>query len=179
MQMRQVSASSFSVLFDTNVQTERVPEPFRLQEGLVLGIPYSEYISYVHSLSQDSAIELYPSTRYVLNQMSAQSINNYRCYLMNVAYAICKELHFASIYSSQPTLIIPTSDADISLNWRTYVERTKSTWQSHARVREVAEGYNLTIKPITGLAQSAMELASCLFEVARRVEVEGAINMTV
>lgn len=178
MEMHTVPASCLSILFDTDVSVERVPEPFRLQSDLVLCIPYSEYLSFVRSLSRDSQINMYPSTQVVLEQLQEQSIKNYQSYLLNVAFAICKELHFATVYNIPPTIYLPSSDVGRALPWRLYVTQTKQVWQDSAILQDIFTRFDLQFKPMGQDSVLLWGLATCIFKVVKNFSVEGALNLT-
>lgn len=178
MVTHRVTAAALSVLFDTDINIERVPEPFRLQPGLVLSIPYSEYLSFVHSLSQDSLIDLYPSTQVVLEQLQAQSIKNYQGYLLNVAFAICKELHFATVYKMEPTVILPSSDTSTPIPWRNYVAQTAACWSTECGLLDIMQRYGLRIEPRSSQSVLLWNLARCIFKALPNYMVEGVLNLT-
>lgn len=178
MEMHKVPATSLSVIFDTDINVERIPEPFRLQPDLVLSIPYSEYLLYVHSLSRDSEINMYPSTKDVLEQIHPQSIKSYRGYLLNVAFAICKELHFATVYNLPPTIYLPSSDRGNPIPWKNYVIKTQRVWQDDPRLWDVFDEYEMQFKPTSQNSVLLWNLATCIFKVVDNFSTEGALNLT-
>lgn len=178
MEIHKVRAASLGVLFDTDINVERIPEPFRLQPDLVLTIPYSEYLSFVHSLPRDSKIEMYPSTQVVLEQLQAQSIKNYRSYLLNVAFTICKELHFSAEYNLPPTIYLPSSDVGLPIPWRLYVSQTEAAWKGCGLLQDIMEEYELSFKPTNHDSVRLWCLATVICKVAKTVSTEGVINLS-
>ncbi len=107
----QVNSSSLSSLLDTRGCIEIIAEPYRLQKNVVLCVTYSEYINYVRSLPEDSSIRLLSGTKKAVRYCNTNDPKLYMCFLVDMAFAMCKELFYSERTGEDATVIIPTSDS--------------------------------------------------------------------
>lgn len=111
-----VRANCLSCLLNRNNQVEIIPEPFRMQSSVSLRVTYSEYRNYILSLPQDTLIKLCADVELLRNLASTESPKLYNYFLRDIAFAICKEVHYAEKYRKKATVIVPAS----------FVEQTSS-----------------------------------------------------
>lgn len=104
-----VSSKSLSCLLNANKAAERLPEPFRMQSSVSFRITYSEYYNYMLSPDADVIAHPYTTSSYLRSLAMTQNPKLYRYFLADVAFAICKELHFAELYDADATVILPAS----------------------------------------------------------------------
>lgn len=125
-----VSANSLSCLLNRNCFVELIPEPFRMQYSVSFRVAYSEYINYILSLKEDSGVKLTSDFQYLKNLVSVNHPRLYSCFLQDIAFAICKELHFAEKYNKDASVIIPTS-------FRNTAMKVTDCLKSYSACREV------------------------------------------
>lgn len=103
----QVNSGSLSSLMDTRGCIELIAEPYRLQRDVVLGVPYSEYVTYIQALPEDSSITLLSGTKQTIRSCTAKDPTLYNAFLCDVAFAICKELFYSERCGEDATVIVP------------------------------------------------------------------------
>lgn len=102
-------ADNLSCLINTDSTIETIPEPFRMQSNVLFKVTYSEYVSFVLSLSLEDKVKLMTPTDVLLNMARTKQPKLYNCFLQDIAFAILKEIMFAEHYSSKATVIVPAS----------------------------------------------------------------------
>lgn len=118
MVQQYAKASNMSCLLSANKESEQYPEPFRMQPNVIFHVPYSEYKSYVLSLQSEMGVRLMTDLKVLSDMATADNPRLYNCFLMDVAFAIIKELSYAEVFKRPASIILPASfnDNDVSLN---------------------------------------------------------------
>ena len=106
---QNVQANSLSCLLNADSSVELIPEPFRMQSNVLFRVTYSEYSNYILSLQNDSGIILMSNIDYLRSLASTDNPKLYSCFLKDLAFAICKELHYAERYRKDASVILPTA----------------------------------------------------------------------
>ena len=75
------------------------PEPFRMQPSMTIVVPYSEYVRFIGSLPFN-----YTGLYTPIERMSPAT--SMRCYYLDMAMAVFKELYYSSRWYGQPTHIV-------------------------------------------------------------------------
>lgn len=102
-------AENLSCLINNDNRIETIPEPFRMQPDVLFKVTYSEYITFVLSLTLDSKVKLMTPTDVLLNMARTNQPKLYNHFLRDVSFAILKEVMFAEHYKRRGTVIIPAS----------------------------------------------------------------------
>ena len=102
-------ADNLSCLINTDSSIELLPEPFRMQSNVLFKVTYSEYVSFVLSLTLESRVKLMTPTDVLLNMARTKQPKLYNCFLTDMAFAMLKEIMFAEHYSERATVIVPAS----------------------------------------------------------------------
>lgn len=104
-----VQADSMSVLFNRDISVEIFPEPFRLQDNVLIRVAYSEYINYIKTLSDDAHIQLGADLSLLKKYASCGNDELYLQYLRDMMFALSKELYFGELCKCPCTWILPNS----------------------------------------------------------------------
>lgn len=105
---QSVRAEALSCILNRDLWgIEPFPEPFRLQGDVTLCVAYSEYINYINSMPEDSQVVLSLEINKLKNLARSDSSTLYSYFLRDMAFAICKELFWASRYQTDGTVILP------------------------------------------------------------------------
>ena len=174
------TAGCMSVLFDSRFGIECMPEPFRLQADLLIGVSFPEYCKFVNSLSIDSGVQLITGTQQTVNLRETNVDALYVTFLRNMAFAILKEIHFAECALTEATMLLPVSSSSQGLSFVTYLQRTATLPLFTSELRSLVEptGYwheNLRMEKNNLL----FLLANRLYAIARGSGAWGELNLTV
>lgn len=104
--MRQdVEADCLAALMVLDRKLEPVPEPFRMQPGVMLVINFEEYLKFVASLPAGCDL-LYFHTADLQKSVETRSdVSVLKSFYIDVALAVCKELFFAEYHGKGATSI--------------------------------------------------------------------------
>lgn len=105
-----VNGTSLSCLLNGHIESERFPEPFRLQKDIQYCVTYEEYIKYVSSLTDGVFVRLMTDWKLLRNMAETEQMPLYSCFLADMAFAQMKELHFAETLHKQASVIVPVAD---------------------------------------------------------------------
>ena len=87
---------------------EPVPEPFRMQGNVLLLVPFSEYISFI-DFYLDKVNYLSTPTHLLKQYVNDKNLDKlYQSFLMDMAFAVAKELHYAEAHQKDATFIVHT-----------------------------------------------------------------------
>ena len=104
-----VKANALSCLLNEDPGIEQLPEPFRMQSTVTFCVPYSEYSKYILSLRDGDGVLLMSSISLLRDLASSGSPLLFKYFLRDVAFAICKELFYATAWKHDASVILPTS----------------------------------------------------------------------
>lgn len=114
MQTYPVLAGEMSSLLDTRKEYELVAEPYRLQGDVILSVTYSEYKKYLANPSV-SRVMLASGTEKTIALHAAKSDTLYNQFLIDVAFAIGKEVYFSELENQDATVILPQSTTGLPI----------------------------------------------------------------
>lgn len=169
-----VSSGSLSSLLDTRGCIELIAEPYRLQKDVVLCVAYSEYVNYIRALPEDSSIRLLSGTKRTVHYCNTRDPKLYNSFLVDIAFAICKELLYSERVREDATVIVPMSDSTAMsvsqfLRVATYtphaLERFDKLLQEHDHSQKIKMPRNKTLK----------QLALSIFSLSERAELHGEL----
>lgn len=118
MKQTYAKASNLSCLLSANKESEVIPEPFRMQPDVIFKVTYSEYINYVLSLSTMLNVCLMSDVKVLSDMATVGNPKLYNSFLADVAFAIVKELYFASVCRRTASIILPASFNDNNVGIR-------------------------------------------------------------
>ena len=104
-----VRANALSCLLNEDPGIEQLPEPFRMQSTVTFCVPYSEYSKYILSLRDTDGIILMTPLSLLRDLASSGSPLLFKYFLRDVAFAICKELFYATAWKRDASVILPTT----------------------------------------------------------------------
>lgn len=87
-----------------------------MQPQVVFNITYSEYQSYVLSLTAASRVKLMTQLQVLSDMATTGHPKLYNCFLQDVAFAIIKELFFATKFGKTASIILPASFSENTVN---------------------------------------------------------------
>lgn len=106
----RVKYDAMTCIISEDPTLELLPEPFRMQGGISFCVPYNEYKRYILTLEDDCDAKLMTDVK-ILQRLAEQSSPIlFRCFLKDMAYAICKEIFYASTRDKEASVIIPVAD---------------------------------------------------------------------
>ena len=105
MKLQSVSADSFATMLLLDKELEPIPEPVRLQPSLTLILSYDEYIQFC-KLYLEKNDYLYYRTESIKSWLATDNKEMLlKSFYADVARAVLKELHFASVRGKKATHI--------------------------------------------------------------------------
>lgn len=99
-----------------------LPEPFRLQRNVVFVIEYSEYLKYIRN---NANLKLSTDTEVLKSNLERDNDAVMKSFLTDIAFAINKELYYATNYASDATVILPKFDNGITITITDLLKRTQ------------------------------------------------------
>lgn len=168
--MRELDAPAnrLSCLLSGNMGYELYPEPFRMQQGMLFRVAYSEYINFILSLPKESPVVLMNNRDYLTSLATTDQPILYKFFLQDIAFAILKELHFAEMYKVAATAILP-GDYDSGVQWKLsdFIQLFQYCVESQAKLREQAEARRLLIPAkISKVNESLYQTAVVLYNIS-------------
>lgn len=103
------TADSLSCLINSQKDLECLPEPFRMQDNVTFRVTPSAYTEFVLSLTSESGVHLMQQLDVLQRLAAIGSPKLYNCFLMDIAFAMLKEISFAEKFKRYATVILPTS----------------------------------------------------------------------
>lgn len=119
MLQKNVYADSLSCILCRDSQYEVLPEPFRMQREVIFRIPYSEYVRYLLSLTNDSNITLMHNVEELVKMALTEQPILYNFFLKDISFAIMKEIVFSERYNKKCSILLPVtegSDRDVNMS---------------------------------------------------------------
>lgn len=109
MVQTQVKADCLTAILNENFLLEPLPEPFRLRPNVSFLITYSEYITYLLSLSKTTDIMLSADVTYLQDLAKTKNFELYPLFLQDIAFALAKEVWYAETFAGEGSVILPFS----------------------------------------------------------------------
>lgn len=109
MYVEYAKADCLSCLINTNRDMEHRPEPFRMQRNVHFCVTYSEYVDYILSAANSKGVTLLSDINVTTKLALINHPRLFNYFLLDMAFAIIKELYFAEFYKKKATVILPAS----------------------------------------------------------------------
>lgn len=103
------TSDCMSCLVNSDSSLECQPEPFRMQDNITFRVTPSAYTEFILSLTPKSGVRLMQQLDVLQRLASIGSPKLYNYFLMDMAFAMLKELSFAEKFKRYATIILPTS----------------------------------------------------------------------
>lgn len=178
MVQQYAKANCLSCLLSSNKSSELIPEPFRMQPHVIFKVTYSEYINYVLSLTSAMGVKLMTATGVLSDMATTGHPGLYNCFLKDIAFAIIKELYFASVCNKTASIILPASfndnnvDVQLMLGAYQYCDAAKTELMQ----RCIALGYKLP-SDLSGQNAVLFKLAVVLYNMSMSNKVLKEMNL--
>lgn len=105
----KVKADCLTAILNENHLCEIFPEPFRLRPNVLFLITYSEYITYLLSLTKTTDIMLSADVAYLQSLAKTNNFELYSLFLQDIAFAMAKEVWYAEMFAGEGSIILPFS----------------------------------------------------------------------
>lgn len=171
----QVNAGSLSSLMDTRGSIELIAEPYRLQRGVALSVPYSEYVKYIQMLPSDSTIVLFSDTQTTLRYATTKDPHLYNSYLKDVAFAICKELFYSERCEEAATVIVPYSYNSDSWDVSRFLQMVSVTPYVEQEFEYLLKTHNHHERVRTERNKTLKKLAQAIYKLSTLDNVSGEL----
>ncbi len=132
-------------ILSLNPELEPLPEPFRLQESVLLRVTYREYMDFIHSLPATDRIRMSGSIALTKEFARLGSPLLYNCFMRDMAFGIAKELCFAERYGRHGTKIVPTSFSTEIVPYTTIVDTASKCGNIAKQLRDIACSYGFEL----------------------------------
>ena len=169
-----VSSGSLSSLLDTRGCIEIIAEPYRLQKDVVLCVAYSEYVNYIRALPEDSSIRLLSGTRQTVQYCNNKDPKLYKSFLVDIAFAICKELLYSERVREDATVIVPVSD-DSAMSVSKFLRIVTYTPNSSERFERLLQEHDHSQRIKMPRNKLLKQLALGIFSLSEIVELHGEL----
>lgn len=178
MLQQYAKASNLSCLLSANKDSEIIPEPFRMQSKVIFKVTYSEYINYVLSLTSAMGVKLMTANDVLSDMATTGQPKLYNCFLKDVAFAIIKELYFASVCRKTASVILPASFNNNNVGLRqflgAYAYCSKAQSELVTRCRQL--GYTLP-ENLTDRNAELFKLAVVLYNISMQPRAVEEMNL--
>lgn len=103
--IKLVGFDSLAPILLLDKKMEEIPEPFRMQDNVLLIVQFSEYLKFIDQYL--GKVDYLSTPTYALKQYQLTNAQDklYAAFLADVAYGIAKELHYAEKYNRPATII--------------------------------------------------------------------------
>ena len=171
-------ASNLSCLLSANKNSELIPEPFRMQPKVIFKVTYSEYINYVLSLTSAMSVKLMTSTSVLSDMATVGHPKLYNYFLKDMAFAIIKELYYASICKKTASVILPASfnNNNVGLQRLLGVYANCSAAQAELMRKCEVVGYTLP-KQLLGHNAQLFQIAVVLYSISMNDNAVEEMNL--
>lgn len=178
MLQQYANADNLSCLLSANKDSEMIPEPFRMQPKVIFKVTYSEYINYVLSLTSAMSVKLMTATSVLSDMATTGQPKLYNCFLKDMAFAIIKELYYASACHKTASIILPASFNNNNVGLRQILEAYAYCGQAQTELvsRCRALGYILPAN-LTDQNANLFKLSVVLYNISMQPNAVEEMNL--
>ncbi len=157
-----------------NPALEPLPEPFRLQESVLLRVTFHDYVDFIHSLQFEAGSLMLAGDLNVTRRFAQlRSPLLYNCFLRDMAFALGKELSYAEHYSKHGTAIVPTSDTQLTISKAAYAGAAQRCASLHRQMQDVLKSYGYSLPASVSSCNSDLyDLALYLLYLSKQAGVQ-------